>query len=144
MDLVLEEFPVCVLAITPFPPPTHFHLPMYVPAEAGGKTLYVESEATLMGQTLQKPLRTFIIPLLLLVVFPIAAGQHHHISLQLGTDGGSAVVAEVQHSSGRDPQAQQHAEVVHQQNRGSPIPRRLHLPATRAAHTGLDGLVETP
>lgn len=55
---------------------------MYVPAEAGGKTLYVESEATLMGQTLQKPLRTFVIPLLLLVVFPVAAGQHHHISLK--------------------------------------------------------------
>lgn len=59
---------------------------MYVPAEAGGKTLYVESEATLMGQTLQKPLRTFVIPLLLLlVVFPVAAGQHHHISLKKKT-----------------------------------------------------------
>lgn len=26
VDLVLEEFPVYVLAISPFPPPTHFHL----------------------------------------------------------------------------------------------------------------------
>lgn len=65
-------------------------------------------------------------------------------NLQLGANGGSAVVAEVQHSSGCDPQAQQHAEVIHQQNRGSPIPHWLHPPGTRAAHTGLDGLVETP
>lgn len=54
---------------------------MYIPAEAGGKTLYVESEGTLMGQTLQKPLRTFIISCLLLV-FSVAAGEHHHISLE--------------------------------------------------------------
>lgn len=58
------------------------HLSVYVPAEAGGETLYVESEATLVGQALQKHLRPFVISLLLLLVFPVAARQHHHVTLR--------------------------------------------------------------
>lgn len=57
------------------------HLSMYVPAEAGGETLYTKSEAALVGQTLHKILRTFIVTLILLFS-PITACQHHHVTLQ--------------------------------------------------------------
>lgn len=57
------------------------HLSMYVPAEAGGETLYTKSEAALVGQTLRKNLRTFIVTLILLFS-PITTCQHHHVSLQ--------------------------------------------------------------
>lgn len=60
---------------------------MDVPAEAGGETLYTKSEAALVGQTLQKILRTSIVALILLLS-PIAACQHHHVTLR----GESAVV----------------------------------------------------
>ena len=66
-------------------------------------------------------------------------------NLQLGADGGPAVVAEVQHGSGAHPQTQQHTEVIHQQHRGSPL---LWVvcplsPLTGAAQTGPDKLVQT-
>lgn len=61
-------------------------------------------------------------------------------NLQLGADGGSAVVAEVQHGVDARPQTPQHAEVVHQQHRGSPL---LLLPDARTGRTGPDKLVET-
>lgn len=54
---------------------------MYVPAEASRETLYVKSEATLVGQALQKCLWAFITSLLLLLL-PVTARQHHHIALQ--------------------------------------------------------------
>lgn len=57
------------------------HLSMYVPAEAGGETLYTKSEAALVGQTLHKILRTFIVALILRFS-PITACQHHHVTLQ--------------------------------------------------------------
>lgn len=57
------------------------HLSVYVPAEAGGETLYAKSKAALVGQTLHKILRTFIVALLLLFS-PITARQHHHVTLQ--------------------------------------------------------------
>lgn len=55
---------------------------MYVPAEAGGETLYMKSDAALVGQTLEEIFRPFIISLILLF-FPIAACQHHHVTLQM-------------------------------------------------------------
>lgn len=54
---------------------------MYVPAEAGGETLYTKSEAALVGQTLHKILRTFSVALILLFS-PITACQHHQVTLQ--------------------------------------------------------------
>lgn len=53
---------------------------MYVPAEASRETLYVKSEATLVGQALQKCLWSFITSLV--VLLPVTARQHHHIALQ--------------------------------------------------------------
>lgn len=60
---------------------TRTHLSMYVPAEAGGETLYMKSDAALVGQTLEEVFGPFIISLILLF-FPIAACQHHHVTLQ--------------------------------------------------------------
>lgn len=55
---------------------------MYVPAEASRETPYMKGEATLVGQTLQKSLRAFVIPVVLLVFFTVTACQHHHVTLQ--------------------------------------------------------------
>lgn len=54
---------------------------MYVPAEASGETLYTESEAALVGQTLHKILRTFVVALILRFS-AITADQHHHVTLE--------------------------------------------------------------
>lgn len=55
---------------------------MYVPAEASRETLYMKSEATLVGQTLQKSLWAFVISVILLFFFTVTACQHHHVTLQ--------------------------------------------------------------
>ena len=64
-----------------FPTRTLTHLSMDVPAEAGGETLYVECETTLVGKTLQQPLGAFHITILVLVFLPFTADQHNHVSL---------------------------------------------------------------
>lgn len=75
---VLQSFPHILEKLTT---DKDTHLSMYVPAEASGETLYTKSEAALVGQTLRKNLRTFIVTLILLFT-PITTCQHHHVSLQ--------------------------------------------------------------
>lgn len=63
-------------------------------------------------------------------------------NLQLGADGRTAIMAEVQHGSHTDPQAQQHADVINQQHRGPPLLSPIS-PTSRTAQSGVDTLVQT-
>lgn len=69
-------------------------------------------------------------------IFSSEASAH----LQLGADGGAAVMAEIQHGIHADAETQQHAQVIHQQ-RGGPAPTVLCAPGM--IDTGGNKLEET-
>lgn len=68
-----------------------------------------------------------------------------HPHLQPWADGSSTVMAEVQHSSCADPQTQQHADVIHQHHRRSPLLPHISPLASvcSTAQCGADKLVQT-